>query len=70
MLRIKSVWSYAIHAKELLAISENVENFHVEFAPMLSYRGAGVTQYGQKIKQVLRYACDPHRENRDSYLQC
>ncbi len=30
--RLKSVRSYAVHAKDFLAISENFENFHVEFA--------------------------------------
>ncbi len=38
MLRIKSVWPYAVHAKDFLAISENLENFHIELAnqPVLS----------------------------------
>ncbi len=38
MLRIKSVWSYAVHVKDFLAISENLKNFHVELAsqPILS----------------------------------
>ncbi len=32
MPRIKSAWSYAVHAKDFLTISENFENFHVELA--------------------------------------
>ena len=38
MLRIKSMWSYTIHVKDFLAISEIFENFHIQVAsqPMLS----------------------------------
>ncbi len=50
MLRIKSVWSYAIHAEDFLAISENFENFHVELAsqPIFSYRGGGELNMAKK----------------------
>ncbi len=51
--RLKNARSYAIHAKDFLAISENFENFHVELAsqPILSYRRGG-TQHGQKMKNA------------------
>ncbi len=51
------MWSYAIHLKDFLAISENFESFHVELAsqPKLSYQGGGELNMAKKWK-ILKMA--------------
>ncbi len=46
--------SYAFNPNDFSTISENFENFHIEFAsqPMLSYWGGGGTQCGQRMNNA------------------